>query len=41
MSESADRDGDILVNQILAWDNELCRRDIDPVPESGRDEARC
>ena len=34
------RDSDILVDQILAWDNELFRRDIGPVPEPVRDEVR-
>ncbi len=34
------RDSDILVDQILAWDNELFRRDLGPVPEALRDEVR-
>jgi mRNA interferase MazF len=34
------RDGDVLVDQILAWDNELFRRDLGPVPEALRDEIR-
>ncbi|MGD0948935.1 MAG: type II toxin-antitoxin system PemK/MazF family toxin [Candidatus Binatia bacterium] len=34
------RDSDILVDQILAWDNELFRRDLGPVPEGVRDEVR-
>jgi mRNA interferase MazF len=34
------RDSDILVDQILAWDNELFRRDLGPVPEAVRDEVR-
>lgn len=34
------RDSDILVDQILAWDNTLFRRDLGPVPESLRDEVR-
>ena len=40
--ESADwhHDSDVLIDQILAWDNELFRRDIGPVPEALRDEVR-
>lgn len=34
------RDSDILVDQMLAWDNELFRRDLGPVPEAVRDEVR-
>jgi len=34
------RDSDVLVDQILAWDNELFRRDLGPVPEAVRDEVR-
>jgi len=34
------RDSDILVDQILAWDNELFRRDLGPVPEAVQDEVR-
>jgi len=34
------RDSDVLVDQILAWDNELFRRDLGPVPEAVRDEIR-
>jgi len=34
------RDSDILVDQILAWDNELFRRNLGPVPEALRDEVR-
>ncbi len=34
------RDSDILVDQILAWDNEMFRRDLGPVPEAVRDEVR-
>src|SRR5512139_2301553 len=34
------RDSDILVDQILAWDNDLFRRDLGPVPEAVRDEVR-
>jgi mRNA-degrading endonuclease toxin of MazEF toxin-antitoxin module len=40
--ESADwrDDSDILVDQMLAWDNELFRRNLGPVPEAVRDEVR-
>ena len=34
------RDSDILVDQILAWDNELFRRDLGSVPEAVQDEVR-
>lgn len=34
------RDSDLLVDQILAWDNELFRRDLGAVPEAVRDEVR-
>jgi len=34
------RDSDVLVDQILAWDNELFRRDLGPIPEAIRDEVR-
>lgn len=34
------RDSDILVDQMLAWDNELFRRNLGPVPEAVRDEVR-
>ena len=34
------RDSDILVDQILAWDNTLFRRDLGQVPESVRDDVR-
>jgi mRNA interferase MazF len=34
------RDSDILVDQILAWHNELFRRDLGGVPEALRDEVR-
>lgn len=33
-------DSDVLIDQILAWDNELFRRDLGPVPEALRDEVR-
>lgn len=34
------RDSDILIDQMLAWDNELFRRDLGPVPEAVQDEVR-
>jgi mRNA interferase MazF len=34
------RNSDILVDQMLAWDNTLFRRDLGPLPESVRDEVR-
>jgi mRNA interferase MazF len=34
------RESDILVDQILAWDNDLFRRDLGAVPEAVRDEVR-
>ena len=34
------RDSDILVDQMLAWDNELFRRDLGPLPEAVREEVR-
>ena len=34
------KDSDILVDQILAWDNELFRRDLGPLPEALQDEVR-
>ena len=34
------RDSDVLVDQILAWDNDLFRRDLGLVPEGVRDEVR-
>jgi mRNA interferase MazF len=34
------RNSDILVDQMLAWDNALFRRDLGPVPESVRDEVK-
>ena len=33
-------DSEILVDQMLAWDNSLFRRDLGPVPEAIRDEVR-
>jgi mRNA interferase MazF len=34
------RDSDILVDQMLAWDNALFRRDLGPLPEALQDEVR-
>jgi len=34
------RASDILVDQMLAWDNTFFRRDLGPVPESIQDEVR-
>jgi len=34
------RDSDILIDQILAWDNALFRRDLGLVPEAVQDEVR-
>jgi mRNA interferase MazF len=34
------RDSDVLVDQMLAWDNALFRRDLGPVPEAVRDDVR-
>jgi mRNA interferase MazF len=34
------RDSDVLVDQILAWDNELFRTDLGPLPEALRDDVR-
>ncbi len=34
------RDSDVLVDQILAWDNELFRRHLGALPEAIRDEVR-
>ena len=33
-------DSDVLVDQILAWDNELFRSDLGPLPEALQDEVR-
>lgn len=33
-------DSDVLVDQILAWDNELFRTDLGPLPEALQDEVR-
>lgn len=34
------RDSDVLVDQILAWDNDLFRRDLGAAPEAVREEVR-
>ncbi len=34
------RDSDVLVDQILAWDNELFGREVGVLPEALRDEVR-
>jgi mRNA interferase MazF len=34
------RESDVLVDQMLAWDNSLFRRDLGPIPEAIRDEVR-
>ena len=34
------KDSDVLVDQILAWDNELFRRDLGPLSEALQDEVR-
>jgi mRNA interferase MazF len=34
------RDSDILVDQMLAWDNALFRRDLGEIPESMQDDVR-
>lgn len=34
------RDSDVLVDQILAWDNSLFRRDLGPIPDALRQEVR-
>jgi len=34
------RDSDVLVDQILAWDNELFRTDLGPLPEALQEEVR-
>ncbi|MGH7788230.1 MAG: type II toxin-antitoxin system PemK/MazF family toxin [Candidatus Binatia bacterium] len=34
------RESDVLVDQMLAWDNALFRRDLGSVPEALRDEIR-
>lgn len=34
------KDGDVLVDQMLAWDNELFRTDLGPLPEALQDRVR-
>jgi len=34
------KESDVLVDQILAWDNELFRRDLGRLPEALQDEVR-
>ena len=34
------KDSDVLVDQILAWDNDLFRTDLGPLPEALQDEVR-
>lgn len=34
------KDSDVLVDQILAWDNDLFRQDLGPLPEALRDDIR-
>ncbi len=34
------QDSDLLIDQILAWDNSLFRRDLGPLPEALCDEVR-
>ena len=34
------KDSDVLVDQILAWDNELFRRDLGSLPEALQEEVR-
>jgi len=34
------KDSDILVDQILAWDNDLFGRDLGPLPEAHQEEVR-
>lgn len=34
------KESDVLVDQILAWDNELFRRDLGPLPEALQEEVR-
>jgi len=34
------KDSEILVDQILAWDNDLFRQDLGPLPEALRDDVR-
>jgi mRNA-degrading endonuclease toxin of MazEF toxin-antitoxin module len=34
------KNSDVLVDQILAWDNELFRTDLGPLPEALQDQVR-
>ena len=34
------RDSDVLIDQILAWDNALFRRDLGTLPDGLRDDVR-
>jgi mRNA interferase MazF len=34
------KDSDVLVDQILTWDNDLFREDLGPLPESLQDDVR-
>ena len=34
------QESDILVDQILSWDNSLFRKDLGPLPEALRDDVR-
>ena len=34
------RDSDVLIDQILAWDNALFRRDLGTLPDALRDDVR-
>lgn len=34
------RESDVLVDQMLAWDNDLFRRDLGPIPVAIQDEVR-
>jgi mRNA interferase MazF len=34
------RDSDVLIDQILAWDNDLFRRDLGVIPEAIQDQVR-
>ena len=39
-SGSIDRESDILVDQMLAWDNSLFRRELGTLPEALQDEVK-
>jgi hypothetical protein len=34
------RDSDVLVDQMLAWDNDLFRRDLGVIPDAIQDQVR-